>query len=68
MRLRFLPLALLIGAGLVLPTQTPALAKKPNYSYKPIKPKKYKAKKYKPGKYKAPKIKKAKPRKVTPVR
>jgi hypothetical protein len=61
MRLRFLPLALLIGAGLVLPVQTPALAKKPNYTHK------FKAKKYKPKKYKAHKVKKAK-RQVTPVR
>ena len=62
MRLRFVLPALMIGAGLLLPMQTPALAKT---SYKPQKVKKYKAsrkfkggKKFKGakvGKHKAPK-------------
>jgi len=44
MRLRFVLPALMIGAGLLLPVQTPALAKT---SYKHHKFKKYKARKYK---------------------
>jgi hypothetical protein len=49
MRIRTLLLSLMIGAGLFLPTQTPALAKKT--SYKQHKNKKYKAsRKFKGGK------------------
>jgi hypothetical protein len=62
MQIRFLPLALMIGAGLVLPTQTPALAKT-NYKYhakgKKYKPKKYKAHKVNRGTHKAAKAPKA---------
>ncbi|MGC9944925.1 MAG: hypothetical protein ABSF64_00895 [Bryobacteraceae bacterium] len=47
MRLRFVLPALMIGAGLWLPVQTPALAKT---SYKTHKFKKYKARKFKGGK------------------
>jgi hypothetical protein len=47
MRLRFILPALMIGAGLLLPVQTPALAKT---SYKAPKFKKYKAHKFKAGK------------------
>jgi hypothetical protein len=59
MRLRFVLPALLIGAGLFLPVQTPALAKT---SYKQPKYKKYKgSKKFKGGKkYKGPKVAKHK--------
>ena len=45
MRLRFVLPALLIGAGLLLPVQTPAVAKT-NYThqkYKKFKPRKFKA-------------------------
>ena len=45
----------MIGAGLLLPVQTPALAKT---SYKPQKIKKYKARKFKAGKkFKVHKVK-----------
>ena len=44
MRLRFVLPAVLIGAGLLLPVQTPAVAKT---SYKAPKAKKYKARKFK---------------------
>jgi hypothetical protein len=48
MRLRFILPALMIGAGLLLPVQTPAVAKT---SYKQHKAKKYKAsRKFKAGK------------------
>jgi hypothetical protein len=47
MRLRFVLPALMIGAGLLLPVQTPAAAKT---SYKAPKYKKYKAPKVKAGK------------------
>jgi hypothetical protein len=47
MRLRFVLPALMIGAGLLLPVQTPAAAKT---SYKAPKFKKYKARKFKKGK------------------
>ena len=47
MRLRFVLPALMIGAGLLLPVQPPALAKT---SYKYQKFKKYKARKFKGGK------------------
>jgi hypothetical protein len=47
MRLKFVLPALLIGAGLLLPVQTPASAKT---SYKQHKYKKFKAHKYKAGK------------------
>jgi hypothetical protein len=47
MQLRFALPALLIGAGLLLPVQTPALAKT-NYKYKV---KKYKVKKFKASKH-----------------
>ena len=50
MRLRFVLPALMIGAGLLLPLQTPAQAKT---SYKQPKFKKYKAKKFKNKKFKA---------------
>jgi len=45
MRLRFLLPALMIGASLLLPVQTPASAKTKSYKFK-----KYKAHKFKPGK------------------
>lgn len=56
MRLRFVLPALMLGAGLLLPVQTPALAKKT--SYKAPKYKKYKgSKKFKGGKkYKGSKV------------
>jgi hypothetical protein len=44
MRIRFVLPALMIGAGLLLPVQTPALAK-PSYKYQKFK--KYKARKFK---------------------
>jgi hypothetical protein len=47
MRLQFVLPALMIAAGLLLPVQTPALAKT---SYKAHKYKKYKAHKFKAGK------------------
>jgi len=47
MRLRFVLPALMIGAGLLLPLQTPAQAKT---TYKQHKAKKYKARKFKRGK------------------
>jgi|HubBroStandDraft_1064217.scaffolds.fasta_scaffold06360_7 hypothetical protein len=47
MRLRFVLPALMLGAGLWLPVQTPAVAKT---SYKQHKFKKYKARKFKAGK------------------
>jgi hypothetical protein len=47
MRLRFVLPALMIGAGLLLPVQTPALAKT---SYKAPKYKKFKGQKFKKGK------------------
>jgi hypothetical protein len=47
MRLRFVLPALMIGASLLLPVQTPAVAKT---SYKAQKFKKYKARKFKGGK------------------
>jgi hypothetical protein len=47
MRFRFLLPTLMIGAGLLLPVQTPALAKT---SYKHQKYKKFKARKFKAGK------------------
>jgi len=47
MRLRFVLPALMIGAGLLLPVQTPVLAKT---SYKQHKFKKYKPRKFKAGK------------------
>jgi hypothetical protein len=47
MRPRFVLLALVIGAGLLLPVQTPAVAKT---SYKVHKYKKFKARKFKGGK------------------
>lgn len=47
MRLRFVLPALMIGAGLLLPVQTPAVAKT---SYKQHKFKKFKARKFKAGK------------------
>ena len=55
MQLRFVLPALMIGAGLWLPVQTPALAKT---VYKQQKVKKYKARKFKGGKkFKARKFK-----------
>jgi di/tricarboxylate transporter len=55
MQLRFTLPAFVIGAGLLLPVQTPALAKT---SYKPQKIKKYKARKFKAGKkFKVHKVK-----------
>ena len=59
MRLRLVLPALMIGAGMLLPVQTPAQAKT---SYKQPKNKKYKAsrkfknKKYKNKKFKSPKV------------
>jgi hypothetical protein len=53
MRLRFVLPALLIGAGLLLPVQTPALAKT---SYKAPKFKKYKGRKIKGKKMKMRKV------------
>jgi hypothetical protein len=54
MKLRFVLPALTIGAGLLLPVQTPALAKT---SYTHQKYKKYKARKFKAGKkFKAHKV------------
>ncbi len=48
MRLRFILPALLIGAGLMLPVQTPAAAKTYKYKVKKFKGKKFKvSKKYK---------------------
>ena len=54
MRLRFVLPALLIGAGLLLSVQTPALAKT---SYKQPKATKYKIKKFKGQKFKGQKFK-----------
>jgi hypothetical protein len=57
MRLRFVLPALMIGAGLLLPVTTPALAKT---SYKAPKFKKYKARKFKGKKVKTRKVAKHK--------
>jgi hypothetical protein len=57
MRLRFILPALMIGAGLLLPVQTPASAKT---SYKAPKFKKYKAHKFKGKKVKTHKVAKHK--------
>lgn len=58
MRLRFILPALMIGAGLLLPVQTAAVAKT---SYKQQKFKGYKARKFKGGKkFKGPKVAKHK--------
>ncbi len=71
MRFRLLLPALMLGAGLLLPTQTPALAKtsykqRKIKSYKvsrKFKAKKFKTKKYKAGKYKARTVKQARVKK-----
>ncbi len=54
MRLRFVLPALIIGAGMLLPVQTPALAKT---SYKQSKHKSYKIHKFKSKKFKNKKFK-----------
>jgi hypothetical protein len=59
MRIRFVLPALMIGAGLLLPVQTPAQAKT-SYKYKKFK--KYKARKFKAGKqFKGHQVAKHKP-------
>ena len=57
MRLRFVLPALLIGAGLFLPVQTPALAKTSyqHPKYKKFKARKFKAANHKVGKHSVPK-------------